>query len=65
MSTTFSENGIALTETIDDVTMPVDFSFEKVNGFVHSTETHFEELQALCLGMSSEIDRLNNLINTK
>lgn len=58
MSYTLDENGTALTETKDDVTMPVDCSFEKVNDWIHGIDVQFEELQALCLGMASENDRL-------
>jgi len=57
-----SETGIPVTETIEGVTLPVDFSFKNVNDFVHSVDVHFEELQALCLGMACEIERLQKLI---
>lgn len=62
MSYTLDENGTALTETREGVTMPVDCSFEKVNDWVHGTDVQFEELQALCLGMASENDKLKRLI---
>jgi hypothetical protein len=65
MTLTINENGIALSETIDGVTMPVDYSFNNVNDFVHATDTHFEELQCLCLGMSNEIERLSKLLKSK
>jgi len=58
MSYTLNENGIVLTETRDGLTMPVDCSFEKVNDWVHGIDVQFEELQALCLGMADENDRL-------
>ena len=58
MTYTMDENGRALTETQDGVTMPVDCSFEMVNDWIHGIDVHFEELQALCLGMASENDRL-------
>jgi hypothetical protein len=67
MSLTISEEGLVLTETIDGVTMPVDYSFKKVNDFVHSSGSHFEELQALCLGMASFIENrkaLNEILQT-
>ena len=60
MSYTLNENGIVLTETRDGVTMPVDCSFEKVNDWIHGIDVQFEELQALCLGMSAENDRLRD-----
>lgn len=62
MSLTINENGVALTETIDDVTMPIDNSFEKVNDWVHGIDVSFEELQAQCLGSATENDRLKNLL---
>lgn len=62
MSFTFDENGTALTETLEGVTVPVDYSFKKVNDWIHGIDVQFEELQALCLGMASENDRLKLLI---
>jgi hypothetical protein len=59
MSLTLDENGTALTETIEGVTMPADYSFAVVNDFVHSIETQYEDLEALCLGMASHIETLN------
>ena len=58
MTLTLDESGKALTETQDDVTMPVDYTFECINDFVHSPETHFEEIQALALGMASHIAKI-------
>lgn len=60
MSYTLDENGTALTETQEGVTMPVDCSFEKVNDWIHGVDVQFEELQALCLGMAAENDRLRS-----
>ncbi len=57
MSYTLDESGQALTETCEGVTMPVDYSFAAVSDFVHSHDTQFECLQALCLGMAEEIER--------
>lgn len=62
MSYTVDENGTALTETRDGVTMPVDCSFEKVNDWIHGIDVQFEEVQALCLGMASENDRLRKAL---
>jgi hypothetical protein len=59
MSLTLDENGTALTETIDGVTMPADYSFANVNDFVHSIETQYEDLESLCLGMANHIETLN------
>lgn len=58
MSYTFTEDGTALTETQEGVTMPIDYSFASVNDYVHGVERYFEELQWLCLGMATEIERL-------
>lgn len=62
MSVTLNENGSALTETIEGVTMPADYSFATVNDFVHSFETQYEDLECLCLGMASEIGRLKQAL---
>ena len=62
MSYTLNENGTALTETRDGVTMPVDCSFEKVNDWIHGVDVQFEELQSLCLGMANENDRLRKAL---
>ena len=58
MSYTLTETGEALTETQDGCTMPADYSFANVNDFVHSMETQYEDLQALCLGMACHIEKL-------
>lgn len=64
MSTTYDENMTPITVTIDGVKMPENYSFSCINDFVHSHDTHFEELQCLCLGMACEIERLNKIIAT-
>lgn len=33
--------------------MPADYSFATVNDYVHGMDAHFEDLQALCLGMAT------------
>lgn len=58
MSYTLAENGKVLTETQEGITMPADYSFATVNDYVHGMEVHFEDLQALCLGMADHIDKL-------
>lgn len=58
MSYTLTESGYALTETQEGITMPADYSFYNVNDFVHSMDTHYEDLQALCLGMACHIEEL-------
>ncbi len=50
--------GKVLTETVEGVTMPADYSFASVNDYVHGMERNFEELQWLALGMATEIDKL-------
>lgn len=55
---TLNNNGIPLTVTEENVTMPADYSFTCINDFVHSHGTSFEDLQYLCLGMANEIERL-------
>ena len=61
MSLTLNESGVALTETVDEVSMPVNFSFKIVNDFVNSHQVSFEELQCLCLAMSDYIEKLKNV----
>lgn len=55
---TIDEKGYPITESIQGVAIPVDYSFHCVNDFVHSSATHFEELQSLCLGMSNHIESI-------
>ena len=62
MSYTLTETGKALTETQEGVTMPADYSFASVNDYVHGVERNFEELQWLCLGMATEIEKLRKRI---
>ena len=52
------ENGVVLAETQDGVTMPIDYSFEAVNNYIHGIEVQYEDLEALCLGMAVYIDQL-------
>lgn len=47
-----------LTTTRDGITMPADYSFAAVNHFVHRDDVQFEEMQGLCLGLASEIEKL-------
>jgi hypothetical protein len=63
MSYTINQDGKALTETQQGVTMPVDYSFGTVNDFVHSSEVQYEDLECLCLGMANHIDELKKKIN--
>ena len=62
MSYTLDKNGTALTETRESVTLPVDCSFEKVNDWIHGVDVQFEEIQALCLGIANENDRLRKAL---
>jgi hypothetical protein len=56
------ESGKALTETVDDVTFPADYSFETVNDYVHGMDASFEDLQSLCLGMATHIEKLQGMM---
>lgn len=58
MSLTVTQSGAVLTETVEGITMPADYSFATVNDYIHGIDVHFEDLQALCLGMACEIDKL-------
>lgn len=62
MSLTINETGTVLTVTIEEVTMPANNCFEKVNDWVHNIHVSFEELQAQCLGSATENDRLKKLL---
>lgn len=55
---TLTQNGKVLTETRNRITMPADCSFSTVNDYVHDLDVHFEDLQALCLGMAGEMERM-------
>lgn len=54
---TYDQNGKALVETQGDVNMPADYSFECVNDFIHNPNVIFEELQYLCLGLATELEK--------
>ena len=56
-----ADTGTVLTETVEGITMPADYSFATVNDFVHGMEVHFEDLQCLALGMACEIDKLRSV----
>jgi hypothetical protein len=56
---TLDEDGNALTETQEGITMPANYSFKTVNDFVHSRDVQYEDLECLCLGMANHIDDLN------
>lgn len=58
-----AESGEPLTESMDGINMPANLSFKCVNEFVNSHNTHFEELQALCLGMATHIEKLEKSIS--
>tara|TARA_R110000851_G_scaffold98055_1_gene212469 strand:- start:221 stop:475 length:255 start_codon:yes stop_codon:yes gene_type:complete len=55
---TLNENGDMLAEETDGINLPSETTFEKVNGWIHGADVHFEEVQALCLGMATELDTL-------
>jgi len=58
MNYTMTEAGKVLTETLEGITMPADYSFATVNDYVHGVGVHFEDLVALCLSMADHIDNL-------
>ena len=45
---------------------PKEYTFDSVNDFVYDTDTHHEELQCLCLGLITKMekDRKRIPINT-
>ena len=58
---TINQDGKPLTETLEGVTMPADYTFACVNEYVNGLDVQFEWLQALCLGMATHIEKLTNL----
>lgn len=63
MSLTITETGLALTETQEGITMPADYSFACINEYVHAWNTNYEDLQYLCLGLASHIEKLQQQLN--
>lgn len=59
-----AETGAVLTETAGGVTMPADYGFASVNDYVHGPDVQYEDLEALCLGMANEIDKLRQRIES-
>lgn len=58
MGYTLTESGEVLTETQEGITMPADYSFATVNDYIHGPDVTYENLEALCLGMSAHIEKL-------
>jgi hypothetical protein len=56
-----ADTGKVLTETVEGIAMPADYSFASVNDYVHGVDRYFEELQCLALGMACEIDKLRSV----
>lgn len=65
VSTTYDNNGKAMIETCEGIEMPADYSFATVNDYVHTPGRQYEELEALCLGMACEIERLRGKKNRR
>lgn len=59
MNYTLTQDGRLLTETLEGVTMPADYSFSTVNDYVHSPDRTYEELECLCLGMACHIGKIS------
>ena len=57
--TTLSDDGSQILVSQDDVDYPASYSFDCINDYVHSPLTGYEDLQSLCLGMATEMERLN------
>lgn len=55
------QDGQKLAETCEGVTLPTDTTFDKVNGWIHGLDVSFEEVQALCLGMAVELDKIKSM----
>ena len=56
--TTFNNEGAAMTIQSDGVEYPAEYTFGCINDFVHSPGTGFEDLQNLCLGLITEIEKM-------
>lgn len=41
-----------------NIKTPVDYSFKSINDFVHCADASYEELQYLCLGLATELERI-------
>ena len=63
MLTTYSNNGEALTVELAGCVAPAKYTFACVNDFVHASETNFEELQYLALGMASHVEKLTHVLD--
>jgi hypothetical protein len=55
---TLTETGSVLTETVQGIEMPADYTFATINDFVHRHDIVFDDLVFLCLGMAEYIDHL-------
>jgi len=62
---TLTQDGLILTETRDDVTMPYDYSFATVNDYIHNISRQYEELECLCLGMANHVDKQSEIIKSQ
>lgn len=62
---TISESGMPILETVGDIVMPADYSFECINNYVHCEDPIYEELQSLALGMASHIEALQRQLAAK
>ena len=58
------ENNRVITEKIEGVTQPANYSFACVNDFVNNSNTQFDELQCLCLALASELEEIKLLIQS-
>lgn len=59
MSLTITQDGKALSEEVEGISMPADYSFATVNDYVHRNDRVYEELECLCLGMACHIDKMS------
>lgn len=57
---TISAEGVPILESVGDVVMPANYSFECINNFVHCESPMYEDLQNLALGMAGRIAMLES-----
>ena len=59
---TINNDGKVLTETIEGIELPADYSFATINDYVHDVGRQYEELQCLALCMANHINAQQALI---
>jgi hypothetical protein len=58
---TLDDKGKVLVEHYDGFDYPPELTFECINNFIHSQGRQYEELQYLCLGLITELEKQRKL----